>query len=142
MALQPLSATVGGVLKNLLVGGDTTNGLAPAHVLVDATGAEKGVGANPVIVSSVGASSIATGQATVDTTSGGKLIVAARPGRKSVLIVQEGATLVRLGPPGVTASTGIPLPGVQYATVTLEGGAAVYGTVASGTQLVSFLEQF
>ena len=96
----------------------------------------------PVTVTPAQASSIATGQVSVGATAGGTLIVAARTGRRSVVIVQEGTTLVRLGASGVTTTTGVPLPGTAYAAFTIDGGAAVYGITASGSATVSFVEIF
>jgi hypothetical protein len=84
------------------------------------------------------ASNIVTNQVSVGTSA--TQIVAARANRRSVLIVQEGTTLVRVGGSSVTTSTGIPLPGVQYSELSLDGGAAIYGIVASGTAIVSYAE--
>jgi hypothetical protein len=83
---------------------------------------------------------VATGQVTVATTA--TLIVPARPGRLSVTIIQEGTTVVRLGNSGVTTGNGVPLPGTANSSFTIDGGAAVYGIVGAGTQLVSFIENF
>jgi len=81
---------------------------------------------------------VASGSVTATTAAG--LIVAARAGRSSVMIVNEGATDVRLGPSGVTAATGALLAGGKGNSVSIEGAAAVYGIVAAGTQVVSYLE--
>lgn len=131
-ANQPVSGTgaVGGAPVNapLSISGIDNSG-NKQHVLLDATGRQQvywGAG-------------IATNQVTVGT--GQTLIVPARVGRRSVTIVQEGTTLVRMGATGVTLGNGIPLPGVQYASFDIQGGAAVYG-IAATAQLVSFVENF
>lgn len=85
-------------------------------------------------------STVNTAQVSVGTTA--TLIAPANPGRESVTIIQEGSGLVRLGGPGVTALNGVPLPGVPYSSFTIDGDAAIYGIVASGTELVSYLESF
>lgn len=54
-----------------------------------------------------------TGQATVDTTSGGVVIAAARPGRKTITIINGGTTDVYIGGKGVTTSTGALLTGTK-----------------------------
>lgn len=105
----------------------------------DSTGTPFSSG-NPLPTVPAQASSIATGQVTVGTSA--TLICAARTGRRAVTVIQEGATLVRLGASGVTTGNGVPLPATQYASFTFEGGAAVYGIVGSGTQLVSYVETF
>jgi hypothetical protein len=84
-----------------------------------------------------GATSLASGQATVAATA--TLIAAASPGCRSTTVIQEGTTLVRIGGAGVTLVTGARLDGVVNASVTVDGGPAIYGIVASGTQLVSYL---
>lgn len=70
------------------------------------------------------------------------LIVAARAGRKEVMIVNNGTIAVNLGGSGVTASAGLLLAGNLGEGVTITGGAAVYGIVASGTETVSYLEVY
>jgi hypothetical protein len=81
---------------------------------------------------------VVSGQVTVGATA--TQIAHARPGRRSILIVNEGTTAVRIGPPGVTTGNGVLLPGAVGASIRLEGGGAVYGIVASGSQAVSFIE--
>lgn len=99
------------------------------------------VSASNMVPVSVGQpTSITTGQVSVTTSA--TLIVASRVGRKSVTIVQEGTTIVRLGASGVAISTGVPLPGTIYSQFTFDGGAAIYGIVASGTQTVSYAETY
>jgi hypothetical protein len=80
------------------------------------------------------------GQASVGATA--TLIVAARTGRNTVVIENTGTTPVYLGGPGVTTSTGLLLPGVLGASLTLPVSAAIYGVVASGTQTVTEAETY
>jgi hypothetical protein len=82
----------------------------------------------------------ATSQATVATTA--TLIVAQRSGRDTVVVENTGTTAVYLGNSGVTTSNGLLLPGVVGASVALETTDAVYGVVASGTQVVCAVENF
>ena len=82
----------------------------------------------------------ATSQATIATTA--TLIVAARAGRDTVIIENSGTTAVYLGNSAVTTSTGLLLPGVLGASVSIETTDAVYGRVASGTQVVTAIETF
>jgi hypothetical protein len=96
-------------------------------------------GTNPLPVTATYAN-IATDQVTVGATA--TLIVAARTGRQSVTIFQEGAVLVRVGASGVTMSNGVPLIGVQGANIVINGGQAVYGIVGTGSQAVSFMEVY
>lgn len=81
-----------------------------------------------------------TSQATIATTP--TQIVAARAGRDSVVIEQTGTTKVYIGDLNVTTSTGLLLPGVEGASISLETTDAVYGIVASGTQVVCALENY
>src|SRR5215467_935509 len=83
---------------------------------------------------------IATGQVTVGATA--TLIAAARPGRVSITIINNGTTDVFLGPSGVTATTGLLLLGIKGTAITISGSAAIYGIVGSGTQIVCFMEQY
>jgi hypothetical protein len=78
----------------------------------------------------------------VSLTSSATLIVAARPGRKEVTIVNNSTTMLYLGGSGVTTTTGLLLAGVTGEGVTISGGAAIYGVVASGSEPVSFLEVY
>lgn len=83
---------------------------------------------------------IATAQVTVGTTA--TVIAAARAGRRSITIVNEGATDVRLGAAGVTTGTGLLLAGVKGQALTIETAAAVSGIVGTGTQAVSVVENY
>jgi UDP-N-acetylglucosamine enolpyruvyl transferase len=82
---------------------------------------------------------IATAQPSVGTTS--TLVVAARTGRAAVTIENLTSTPIYLGASGVTSTTGMLLPGVVGASMTIEGSMAVYG-VASVAASVSVLETF
>jgi hypothetical protein len=86
------------------------------------------------------AQTIASAQVSVGTTA--TSISAARTGRRSITIINEGTTVVRLGASGVTTSTGAYLAGVAGASITLETEAAVYGIVGSGTAAVSVIENY
>lgn len=90
--------------------------------------------------SAPGATTIATGQITVAVTA--TLIVAARTARKRLVIVNHGATAVYVGGAAVATTTGLLLAGVAGTTMTLETAAAVYGIVGSGTQAVSYVEEY
>lgn len=85
---------------------------------------------------------IATGQASVGTTIGGTLIAAEREGRGAITIVNGGTTDVFVGLAGLTASNGVLLAGVKGQTLTLRTQAAIYGIVGSGSETVSFVEEY
>ena len=81
------------------------------------------------------------GQVSVATTA--TKIVDAHPTRRVLVIINEGTTDVRLGTSsGVTTSNGALLTGTKGASLSIEGGAAVWAIVGTGTQTVSYLEQF
>jgi hypothetical protein len=82
----------------------------------------------------------ATSQATVGVTA--TIIVAQRSGRDTVVIENTGTTAVYLGNSAVSTTNGLLLPGVVGASVALETTDAVYGIVASGTQVVAAVENF
>jgi len=88
----------------------------------------------------LGSGSFATGQVSITTSA--TQIVAARAGRRAVLVVQHGTTVVSVGASGVTTSTGVRLPGTDGAALVVATSAALFGIVASGTQTVSFIELF
>lgn len=85
---------------------------------------------------------IKTNQVSVDTTAGGTLIAAARPGRGSITVINEGTTVVRIGDLGLTTSTGAYLAGVAGASITLSTQAAIYGITGSGSETVSYIESY
>lgn len=82
----------------------------------------------------------ATNQATIGSTA--TLIVTQRSGRDTVVVENTGTTAVYLGNSAVTVSNGLLLPGVVGASIALETTDAVYGIVASGTQVVCAVENF
>lgn len=84
--------------------------------------------------------SFKTAQATIATTA--TVIVASRVGRDTVIIENSGTTAVYLGNSSVTTTTGLLLPGVLGASVSIETTDAVYGIVAAGTQVVTAIENF
>lgn len=94
----------------------------------------------PVTLSTGGDDEIATAQVSVANTS--TLIVAARAGRQDVTITNHGTLDVFLGATGVTTTIGMLLVGIKGGAITISGGAAVFGVVASSTQTVSYLETF
>ena len=117
-------------------GGAVVGGTATNPLRTDPTG----VTTQPVV--QAGAAHIANGQVTVDTTSGGVQIVGTRSTRRCVTIVNLGTTDVWVGAGTVTASNGQLLLGVKGASVSLDTTAAVKAIVASGSQDVSFLEEY
>ena len=92
------------------------------------------------VASITGTGSLANNQVSVTTTS--DTVVAARAGRRALLIVQHGTTDVYLGTGTVTTTNGVLLKGVAGASISIPTAAAVNGIVASGTQTVSYLEVF
>jgi hypothetical protein len=88
------------------------------------------------------AGGITTSQATVDTTSGGVQIVAARPGRHKLTLVNLGTVDVWIGQKGLTSSTGALLVGTKGATLEVDTQDAVYGIVGSGSQAVAAIETY
>lgn len=92
------------------------------------------------VASIVGTGSIANGQVTV--TSSSAQVVAARSGRRSLVIVNHGTTDVYLGTGTVTTANGLYLKGTSGASVSIPTSAAVNGIVASGTQVISYMEVF
>jgi hypothetical protein len=94
-----------------------------------------------------GGANVVTGQVSVGT--GATQIVAARTGgygvaRISVTIVNGNqAVALCVGPAGVTAATGLCLPAVAGASVTLNTTAPVFGIWSDGsTHNVSYAETF
>jgi hypothetical protein len=92
-------------------------------------------------MSDINPGSIATNQFSITTTV--TQISPGVPGRKSAIIMAlaDGQD-VYIGPPDVTISTGALIPGTKGAGLVVDGGGAIYGIVAAGTQSVSLLESF
>lgn len=86
-----------------------------------------------------GAAAIATGQVSVGT--GNTQVIAARSGRQAVTITNLGTGVVYLGNTGVLSTTGMILPGVIGASITIPTQGAVFG-IAPVAQSVAFLETF
>lgn len=87
-------------------------------------------------------SAIAHNQVSVGTTAGGTVIAAGRSTRRTITIIQHGTTAVFLGVGTVTTTNGFLLAGVVGASVTLYTNAEIKGIVASGTQTVSYFEEY
>ena len=97
--------------------------------------------AKPLPVGQIGVGTFATAQVSVSTTA--TLIVAARAGRRSVTIMQHGTTAVYLGPANtVTTSNGMLLLGTAGTAITTDYSGNVYGIVGSGTDTVSYAEEY
>jgi hypothetical protein len=92
----------------------------------------------PLRVRYKGGTSLSTGQVSAGTTE--SQVVAASSVREAVLIVNHGSVDVYLGATGIDSSTGLLLPGVKGASVTLPTQTAVYCRTASGNQTISFAE--
>ncbi len=88
------------------------------------------------------ATTLATGQVTVNTTAGGVLIAAARATRREIVVTNTGTVPVYLGNSGVTTTTGHLLPGIKGASVSLRWTGALYGKTASGSQVVTYAEEY
>lgn len=87
-----------------------------------------------------GTATVANGQTSVATTN--TQIVAARTGRGRVTITNLGTTDVFIGATGVTTTTGQLLAGTKGASITLHTSAAIFGIVGTGTQSVSYIEEY
>jgi len=70
------------------------------------------------------------------------LLAAARTQRQAVTVINSGTTPLYLGGAGVTAATGVMLPGVAGASITLAFTGDLYAVTASGTQAVTGYEVF
>ena len=80
--------------------------------------------------------------ATASCASTATLFAASRSSRAEVTIENSGTTAVYLGGSGVTTATGVLLPGVLGASITLQTTAAIYCIVASSTQAVTGYELY
>lgn len=89
----------------------------------------------------IGAPNFATGQVAVQTTA--TLIVAARATRSDVAIVNNtGTDTIYVGASNVTVGTGVPLGSIQFAAMTADTTAALYGIVATTPQTVGYIETY
>lgn len=115
------------ILKQLFV---TSPGLTDAQLHGDF----------PLPISQVEGTTGATGQVIVPATVGGIQIRPANPNRQAVLIVNMGTTDVFLGyTNAVTIANGMLLPGIKGAAITIPNTQSIYGIVAAGTQVVSYI---
>lgn len=94
------------------------------------------------VKSQIGATNLATGQVSIDTTSGGVEIVASRATRRSITIVNHGTTDVFLGTGTVASNDGILLPGIKGAAITMNVIESINGIVSSGSQTISYVEEY
>lgn len=94
------------------------------------------------VVTQVGAANLANAQVSVDTTSGGVTVAAARATRRSVTVVNHGTTAVYLGTGTVSTANGVLLPGTAGAAFTFYTTAAIKGIVGAGTQTVGVSEEY
>jgi hypothetical protein len=92
------------------------------------------------IVASEGSSEFVTGQVSISSTA--TQIVAARSTRRTVTITAIGTTDCYLGSDAVTTATGHILVGIKGGTITLETTQPVYAVTSSGTQTVSYWEEY
>jgi|TARA_R110002033_G_scaffold147652_2_gene184877 hypothetical protein len=94
------------------------------------------------VLTQVGAANIAMGQVSVDATSTGIQIVAARATRRTVTIVNHGTTQVFLKGGSVATTTGVLLVGTVGASATFESVSLIKGVTASGSVTVSYVEEY
>jgi hypothetical protein len=66
----------------------------------------------------------------------------ARTQRQFVTVINSGTTAIYLGGAGVTASTGVMLPGVAGASITLAFTGDLYAVTAAGSQPVTGYEVY
>lgn len=83
---------------------------------------------------------IVTNQVTVDTTVGGVVIKALNTSRKSIIIRNQGATDMYVGPSGVTTANGILVKANEVLTLD-RNTAAIYGIVGAGSTTAGYLEE-
>lgn len=115
-------------VAELVAGSDGANARA---LLTDASGRLQ-VTQSP---SSLAAAQVSVGAAATQ-------LAAVRAGRTAITIINHGTTDVFIGGSGVTAATGVLLAGAKGQALVLDGAAAVYAIVASGSQTVSVAETF
>jgi len=95
---------------------------------------------NSINAVSRGASTMATGQVSVGTTS--TQIVAARTLRGSVKITDLSTVDIYIGNTGVTTTTGDLLPGTRGASITVPASVALFGIAAATGASVSFMDVY
>lgn len=92
------------------------------------------------IVASEGSSEFITGQVTISNAI--TAIVPARATRRSITITAMGTTDCFIGGDAVTTSTGLLLVGIKGGSFTFETTKAIYGITSSGTQSISYWEEY
>lgn len=111
---------------------DYTNGNPLAVRLTKSDGSYEPVGTSL---------NLAHNQVTVNATA--TLICAARTARKAITVVQHGSTTVYLGnTSGVTTSNGQLMIGTPGSAVTYFYNGDIYGIASSGTDVVSYVEEY
>lgn len=129
-----------------LADGQQTGTRADVNGRLLVAGATAGTSADPMFHRSVGGSTIATNQvANSISPAAAQLIVAARPGRQSVVLTNITGTqpayfLSSAATTGVT--TGFFLAGTVGASVTIATAAAIYSTSPTAAQTIAFLENY
>lgn len=88
----------------------------------------------------IGAANLATGQVTVATTA--TVIAATRATRRSITVVNGGGTAFYLGGSTVSTTTGVLVFGTIGAAITLNVTGTISGIVISGTEPVSYFEEY
>jgi hypothetical protein len=94
-------------------------------------------------VQTIPPANLAPFQTTVTTATGpATLLAAARAKRQFVTVINSGTTAVYLGGASVTASTGVMLPGVAGASITIAFTGDLYAVAATGSQAVTGYEVY
>ncbi len=91
-------------------------------------------------VQAIAPANLAPFQASVTTTP--TALALARTQRQFVTVINSGTTPIYLGAANVTAATGVMLPGVAGASITIAFTGDLYAVTASGTQAVTGYEVY
>jgi hypothetical protein len=91
-------------------------------------------------VQTIPPANLAPFQVSVTTTP--TVLALARTQRQSVTVINSGTTPIYLGGAGVTAATGVMLPGVAGASITIAFTGDLYAVTASGAQAVTGYELY
>ena len=83
---------------------------------------------------------ITSGQLVADAT--GTINVAARAGRKALILVNHGTTDVFCGPSGVSAATGLKLKGIDGQGMVIPTSSALFVVTSAGNQAISYMEVY
>jgi hypothetical protein len=89
-------------------------------------------------VQAIPPANLAPFQATVTTTP--TVLAPARTQRQLVTVINSGTTAIYLGGAAVSASTGVMLPGVAGASITIAFTGDLYAVTASGSEAVTGYE--